>query len=224
MKRMSNLFFLLMILLLSPTLASAQDFSSYRDFSFGMSLAEFEKQIGSEELQTKLIHARPSVLQEVTWWPRDFSGPPTQSDGLWQVVFNFHNGRLYRMLAFYDRKTTRGLTDEDMIEAISAQFGTPTRPNREIRFPSSGFYRTSEKAIAQWGDAQHSFSLFRSSLSGAFGLVMFSKSLDALAELVSEESARSAELKDPQKALALLNKDADDMELTRQKNKKTFRP
>lgn len=224
MKLMRNLLFsLLMFPFLAP-LTYAQNFSTYRDFSFGMSLVELESRVDSQDLQAKLIQTRPSVLQEVTWWPWGSEGSAVQGEGLWQVHFRFHNGQLYRMLAIYDRHATRGLTSEDMIEAISTQYGPATRPNIEISFPTNGSYRSTEKVIAQWDDSQYSHTLFRSSLSGAFGLVMVSKRLDEQAELAITESAKLEGQEGPQKEIARQKKETNDWEVARQKNKKAFRP
>ena len=65
-----------------------------------------------------------------------------------------------------------------MVEAISAQYGTATRPDVEISFPTSELYKSTEKVIARWKDSQYSFNLFRSCFLISFGLVMFSKRLE----------------------------------------------
>lgn len=224
MKSLRSLFVLLFMILLSGFSMDAQDLSKYRTYAFGMSVAELRAQLDSQGLRTKLIQDRPAIIQDVTWWPWESTGSSLRGEGLWQVLFRFHNGRLYRMLVIYDRHTTRGLTAEDMIEAISTQYGPAARPEVEVTFPTNGLYRSTEKAIAQWEDSQYSYTLFRSSLSDAFGLVMFSKQLDAQAELAIAESARLTEQEGPQKETARRNQEADDLEEARQKNKKAIRP
>lgn len=224
MKLIRIVLFLLFVSLFLPLQAGAQNLATYRGFSFGMTLTELHKQIDPQELRTKLIQANPSVVQEVTWWPWEFSGLPLQGDGLWQILFEFHNGQLYRMLAIYDRHATRGLTAEDMIEAISVQYGTPARSEDEVSFRTNGLYRSTEKVLAQWEDSQHSYTLFRSSLSDAFGLVMFSKRLDAQADLAMAASAKLVEQEAPQKETVRRSQEAEELEVARQKNKKAIRP
>jgi hypothetical protein len=85
------------------------------------------------------------------------------------ILFSFCNGELFRMVVNYDRCKTEGLTDADMIEAISANYGTATRPAAEIIFPS--VYNESVKVIARWEDPQYSFNLVRSSSQPSFGML-----------------------------------------------------
>ena len=224
MKPLGSLFALFFMIVISAFSMNAQDLSKYRTYAFGMSLAELRAQVDPQELRTKLIQDRPATIRDVTWWPWESSGSSLQGEGLWQVLFRFHNGRLYRIFVIYDRHATRGLTAEDMIEAISAQYGPAARPEVEVTFPTNGLYRSTEKAIAQWEDSQYSYTLFRSSLSDAFGLVMFSKQLDAQAELAMAESARLTEQEAPQKEAARRNQQAGDLEAARRENKKAIRP
>ncbi len=224
MKMMRNLAISLLMSLLSAPLIHGQDLSKYRNFSFGMSLVELSNQVDLKPLQTKLIHKRPAVIQELTWWPRESSGSSLQADSVWQVFFTFYNGELYRILVTYDRHATQGLTAEDMVQAISAKYGTATRPAAEISFPTNELYRSTEKVIARWEDSQYSINLFRSSLLNSFGLVMFSKRLDGQAEAAIAESVKLGGKEDPQKEIERQKKEADNLEVARQKNRETFRP
>ena len=214
----------LVMILLSAPLIRGQDLSKYRDFPFGMSVADLSKQVELKPLQTKLIHKRPSVIQELTWWPRESSGSSLQADSVWQVFFTFYNGELYRILVTYDRHATKGLTAEDMVKAVSAQYGTATRPDAQISFPTNELYRATEKVIARWEDSQYSINLFRSSFLNSFGLVMFSKRLDGEAEAAIAEAVELERQKAPQTEVARMKKEADNLELARQKNRKIFRP
>ena len=103
--------------------------------------------------------------------------------------------------------------------------GTATRPTAEINFftNETGEYGTTEKVIVRWEDSRYSFNLFRSSLSNTFGLVMFSKRLDAQAEAAIAKSLKLEGREDPQKEIARVKKEADDLETSRQKNIKAFR-
>src|SRR5712692_4458558 len=226
MKMMRSLvisFVMTVMILLSAPLIRGQDLSRYRNFSFGMSFVELSKQVDSQPLQTKLIQKRPAVIQELTWWPRESSGSSLQAEPIWQVLFTFYNGQLYRILVTYDRRATEGLRVEDMVEAISAKYGTATRPDAQISFPTNELYR-SEKVIARWEDPQYSVNLFRSSFLNSFGLVMFSKRLDTQVRAALAESIRLEDQGDPQKEIEHQKKVADNLEVARQKNRKSFRP
>ncbi len=224
MQMMRSVVISLVMILLSTPLIYGQDLSKYRNFSFGMSLVELSKQVDSQPLQAKLIQKRPAVIQELTWWPRESSGSSLQAEPIWQVLFTFYNDELYRTLVTYDRHATEGLSIEDMVEAISAKYGTATRPDAQISFPTNELYRSTEKVIARWEDSQYSINLFRSGFLNSFGLVMFSKRLDGQAKAAIAESMKLEGREDLQKEIERQKKEADNLEVARQKNRTTFRP
>src|SRR5713226_1024309 len=124
----------LVMILLSAPLIRGQDLSKYRGFSLGMSLPELSNQVDLRPLQTKLIQKRPSVIQELTFWPNNSSDYSLQADSVWQIFFSFYNGELLRILVTYDRHATKGLTAEDMVQAISTKYGIATKPDAQISF------------------------------------------------------------------------------------------
>lgn len=220
----SVLISVLMILLVAP-LVHGQDLSKYRGFSFGMSRAEVAQQVAPQTLQTKMVFRHPAIVEEVTWWPRDSSGGLQRVEPVWQVLFTFYNGELSRILVTYDSQATKGLTVEDMVDAISGQYGPATRPNVPLSFPTNELYMSSEIVTARWEDSQYSFNLFRSSFLNSFGLVMFSKRLDARVRVAFAESLKhEKQAEDPREESARLRTEADKLEVARQRNRKIFRP
>jgi hypothetical protein len=201
MKMMRRVGISLVMILLSAPLVRGQDLSKYRDFSLGMSLAELSSQVDLRPLQTKLIQKHPAVIQELTCWPGGSSDYSRQTDSVWQIFFSFYNGELFRILVTYDRDATHGLTAEDVVQAISTKYGTPTRPVGEISFPTNELYRSTEKVIARWEDSQYSINLVRSRFLNSFSLVMLSKRLDAQAEAAIAKSLKMEGQEDPQKEI-----------------------
>ena len=201
MKMMRRVGISLVMILLSAPLVRGQDLSKYRDFSLGMSLAELSSQVALRPLQTKLIQKYPAVIQELTCWPGGSSDYSRQTDSVWQIFFSFYNGELFRILVTYDRDATQGLTAEDLVQAISTKYGTPTRPVGGISFPTNELYRSTEKVIARWEDSQYSINLVRSRFLNSFALVMFSKRLDAQAEAAIAKSLKMEGQEDPQKEI-----------------------
>ncbi len=225
MKIMRSTIVSLAMILLCATVIHGQDLSKYRNFSFGMSLAELSNQVDQKPLQTRLIHKRPAVIQELTWWPKDSSGSLARVEPVWQVLFTFYNGELYRVLVTYDRQATKGMTVEDMVESISAQYGVATRPNAPISFPTNELYRSTETVVARWEDSQYSVNLFRSSFLNSFGLIMFSKPLDTQVRAALAESIKlEGQGEGPQKEIDRQKTETDILEVARQKNRKAFRP
>src|SRR6266436_4649226 len=223
MKMMRSLGIFLVVILLSAPFVRGQDLSKYRDFSLGMSLPELSSQVDLRPLQTKLIQKNPAVIQELTCWPGGSSDYSRQTDSVRQIFFSFHNGELFRILVTYDQDATHGLTAEDMVQAISTKYGTPTRPVGEISFPTNELYRSTEKVIARWEDSQYSINLVRSRFLNSFALVMFSKRLDAQAEAAIAKSLKMKGQEDPQKEIDLQEKKTGDLEAARQKNRRIFR-
>ena len=145
-------------------------------------------------------------------------------DSVWQAFFTFYNGELYRILVTYDPEATKGLTAEDMVQAISAQYGTATRPDAQISFPTNELYRSTEKVIARWEDSQFSINLYRSRSLNFFALIMFSKRLDGQAEAAIADAVELERQEALQTEVARVKKESDNLQVVRQKNRKTFRP
>ncbi len=205
----------------------AQDLSRYREFQFGMNLPAVAKQADMKPSEARTIHQRPGLIQELNW-QSVLSLTSSQADPVRTILFSFYNGDLFRIVINYDRYRTKGLTDEDMVEAISAKYGTATKPAAEITFSSSQVYNDSEKVIARWEDAQYSVNLFRSSYQPTFGMLVFSKRLDALARAAIVEAIRVDEQEAPQREADRQKKQAEDEHAAQEKarlvNKVAFRP
>jgi hypothetical protein len=220
MKLISRGAIALLMILLSAPLIHGQDLSKYRNFSLGLSLADISKQIDKKPTDATVVHERPALIQQLTWWPPPTFGSSLRADAVQQMRFSFYNGELYRIGVTYDDSATKGLTAADMVQAMSGNYGTATQPPGEIE----EVYGTKDKVLARWEDSQYSSNLFRSSLSNAFGLVVFTKQLDAQAAAASTEAVKLEQQEAPQKELARVKKATDDLETVRQKNLKAFRP
>ena len=211
---------------LSAPLLCAEDLSRYREFQFGMNLLAVVKQAEMKPSDAKVIHQRPAVIQELEWQLRRVPGPSTEKDPVQGILFSFYNGELFRMVVNYDRYRTEGLTTEDVIEAISATYGTAGRPAAEIVFPST--YNENVKVLARWEDSQYSLNLVRSSYNPSFGMVVYSKRLDALAQAAITEAIRMDVNEAPQRAIERDQKQEAEIrvqqERTRLVNKPGFRP
>jgi hypothetical protein len=211
----------------SAGLKNAPDLSRYREFQFGMDLAAVAKLVDMKPSEAKMVHQRPAVIQEMEWQPQ-LSLTSSQADPVRAIFFSFYNGELFRIVVNYDRYKTEGLTTEDVVNRISALYGTATRPDAEIVFSSSEVYNDSEVVIARWEDSLYSFNLFRSTYQPTFGMVAFSKHADALARAAIAEAIRLDEQEAPQREIAQQKKqDSDErivLEKARLGNKPNFRP
>ncbi len=224
MKTIRSSILCLVVLLLAAPLLRAQDLSKYRHFTIGMSLTRVLERTDQKTADVKVVHGRPALMQELTWWPPTLPGVSYQSDTVEQILFSFYNGELYKISVTYDPTSTEGLTTEDMVKSISAKYGQATYLALAIDSAKDDRYDVAQKPVASWQDAQYSFNLVRSAFSDHLGLVIYSKRINAEAELATAEAVKLEEREGPQKEAERQKKQMDDLEVARQKNQKSFRP
>src|SRR5439155_721380 len=218
MKTLHSSILCLVVLLLLTPLLRAQDLSKYRHFTVGMSLTKLLERTEEKISDVKTIHGRPALIQELTWWPPNVPGTSARADSVEQILFSFYSGELYKISVTYDRPSTEGLTEADMVKSISARYGPATIVAPEVDSATSDRYNSKQKPVASWEDAQYSFSLVRSSFGDALGLVAFSKRVNAQAELAIVEALKLDEQEGPKREAERQKKQMDDLAVARQKN------
>lgn len=224
MKTMRSACLCFVVLLLTAPMLRAQDFSKYRNFSLGTNLAAVLKHTDQRLLDVKATHDGSLLFQELTWRPANGIEVSYRSESVDELVFSFYKGELYKMVVTYDRASTEGLTADDMVKSISAKYGPATSVALEIDAAANEPYTVRGKPVASWEDSQYSLNLVRSSFSTTFQLIIYSKRVNAEADAALAQTVKVDELEAPQKAIERQKKEADAIELTRQKNQKSFRP
>jgi hypothetical protein len=224
MKTIRSLILCFAALILIAPLLGAQDLSKYRGISLGMKLPIVLKQTEQKPADVKALHQNPALIQELTWWPPTLSGSTYQADNVRQILFSFQNGELYRMSVSYDRSAVEGLTEADMVKSFTAKYGAPILPATETNASTTPRPDSEDKVIARWEDQQFSFNLVRTSFPNGFGLVIYSKQVNAEAERAAAEAVKLEEQQGPQIEADRQKKVADELESARQKNLKSFRP
>lgn len=211
---------------LGSCLFAATDLSSYRGFHFGMKLSQAAEQAEMKPNDAKLEYQRPAMIQVLDFEPNLFHSAVAKGDPVSAISLNFLDGELFRMAVVYDRYKVEGMTADDMIQALSASYGTATRPKTEIAYHS--YYAESAPVIARWEDSEYSYNLIRAEDRSTFALVLYSKALDARAQTAIVEAARLDALEAPQKEADRLSKQAADTQVEQEKarlaNKASFRP
>ena len=211
-------------MLLATPMLHAQDLSKYRGFSLSTNLASILRQTNQKLVDVTTTHIGPPLFQEVTWWPPNIPGTSFQSDSVQQVLFSFYNGTLYKISVTYDQSSTEGLTAADMVKSISAKYGPATIITPELAFATPRQYDAKDQLVASWEDSEYSFHLLRSFFTDRLGLVVCSKRLNAEAELTIAEAVRLEAQNGPKMEAARREKQVTELELKRQKNKRSFRP
>ena len=176
----------------------------------------------------KTVHQRPSLIQELEWrQPYVMIGSTmTQTDPVQRIVFSFYDDQLFRLVISYDRRRTNGLTDADMIEALSATYGAALLQTSTKNLPAltASLFSELGAPIAQWGDVDYSVGLYRSSFASEFRVVVTSPRLEALAQTATAEAIRLDEREAPQREVDRKKKEADDTRAAKRRRDSRTRP
>jgi hypothetical protein len=203
----------------------------YRDFQLGGDLHSVSAVAGVAASEAKTIHQRPAVMQELEWRPPYFvnGSIAPQTDPVHQIVFSFYNDQLSKMVVDYDHDRTAGMTDADLIEAISTAYGPALKPAaKKARTVVSQLEEESGTPVARWGDTDYSVVLYRSSYASGFRIIVTSPRLEALARTADAQAIRLDEREAPQREITRQKKEAEDTRLSQEKariaNKAAFQP
>jgi len=213
--------------LLGTSVLCAADFSTYRGFELGTSMAEATKHPGVNPLQVRVVHNRPALIQELEWRPgAPYRADASKSDPVQEGLLRFYNGELFQIVSTYDRQKVEGMTEADMVDAISLTYGTATKPGGEIAYHSN--YGETAALIARWESPEYSCDLIRTGDQASFVLILSMKSLDALAKAAILQANLLDLQEAPQRAIALRRmQDAESLltlENARSINVTNFRP
>jgi hypothetical protein len=130
----------------------------------------------------------------------------------------------------YGHQRTNGLTDADMIEAISSMYGPP------LAAPPQGTGRVPSvlgdewgAVVASWGDANSAIQLYRATSYGnAWRMVVIKTAVETLARRAEEQAQRLDAEEAPQREVErqLLERERDRAatEKAREVNKPAFQP
>lgn len=207
--------------------AAGADLHTYHGFALGMSTADVVAHAGAKDADVKTLHEQPSLLQELSW-RRPYQSEPTADDSIDAIVFNFVDGRLFKMTVSYETDRTQGLTKEDVIESLAAIYGprstVPVRAARRSEFESID----TPIALAAWSDADSTITLNQSPFSQTYGLVITSTTREALARkalaVATSRAAREAPAREAARAKADAEAERAAATKTRATNRAGFQP
>jgi hypothetical protein len=208
--------------------ASAQDVSRYRGYVLESTLESVVKTSGARAADAKTLHERPAKIQELEWRaPYVFSGTE-RADPVKGIVFTFLDDALYQIVVNYDRDRTDGLTNNDIIETVSALYGPPAIRSVKQQPTRPGAARPDTITLAQWETTASSLLLVRGSYTPEFQLILISKPLSLRARNATREAIRLDAAEAPRREADQRKKLAADADAAREKtrdtNKAAFRP
>ena len=201
----------------------------YREYALQSHVASVVTISAARATDIKTLHERPALIQELEW-RAPYVGSGTESaDPVREVVFSFYDDQLYQVVVVYDRERMEGLTNDDVIESLSATYGLPLLRHGKsavVALPTDVMSDT--KIVAQWEDPTALLTLSRSTYSPQFQLVLIAKAMNAQARAAIKESLRLDTREAPQRELDQRKKDVADAQVANQKarviNKAAFRP
>jgi hypothetical protein len=173
--------------------AAAQDLSRYRDVAFGSTVSSVVATTGTNAGAVKVIHQRPALIQELAWRPRyAVNRPAGGTEAVQEITFRFHDDQLFSVNVVYDARLVEGLTNADIIEAVSTVYGpaTMTPAISQSRVSSPPRTTNGSTALARWQSADHEFTLIREGYPATFRLIGVSKRLEALARAADIAAVR----------------------------------
>ena len=162
---------------------------------------------------------KPTLTQEFGWSDeRIYAG----------IVFSFVDDQLFRRTIGYDSERTEGLTNADMVTALSATYGPPSPKTATPAPRSASESLDSVTTVATWRQGTSTVELRHSAYRGSFVLVITSVPLEALARKArtTAEALDAGEAPAREAARAKAEADAarDEAAKTRSTNKATFTP
>ena len=205
--------------------ASAQELSHYRGYVLESSLEWVMAQSDLRGAEVKTVHLRPARIQEVEWLAPYVGSDRESADPVHDITFTFYNDTLYRIVVRYHRDRIDGLTNTDIVESLTATYGTPVARSARSR-PASALRQS--VVLAQWEDNASSVMLLRDSYSPEFQLVLVSKALSTRASDAIRQAIRLDAIEAPRRELEQRKREAADTsaarETRRATNKAAFRP
>jgi hypothetical protein len=208
----------------------AQEISRYREVEMGSPVLSVAGLSGLTPADAKVIHQRPALLQDLEWRPgRSFKGSTIKDDPVRQVMFSFYNDQLFRIVVNYDSDRTLGLTDMDLIEALSVAYGSPaTGTVARPRAAETSDSVDEDTVVARWENAEFSVALLRATYPTPVRLVLLSKRLAILARTATAAAVRLDDREAPQREVERVQKEADAARAAqgqaRLANKAAFKP
>lgn len=224
------------VLLVCATLAAgplcAQDLAEYRAVHLGDSVQRVLEATGAAAGAVRERHHRPALLQELEWRVGSIgtiAGPAM--DPVQRVQLSFYNDRLYRIFVSYDRTRIDGMTDADLVEAVSATYGeaiTSASAKQLRELESTDIGQQQHDAVARWEDGEYSIVLVRGGYLEPLSLVILDKHLAADAAYAGVEATRLDVAERPDREAAKARQQAEEARLAQEKvrpaNKAAFKP
>src|SRR5690242_21158385 len=203
------------------TLVHGQTRADYREFALGSPVTRVLELTHLSKSDVTAIHAQPALIQELRWRPPYLAARTNElsTDPVQQMQFSFFNDQLSKITIDYDQARTEGMTDSDIITALSSLYGSSTEPlaPTTLSGTASHVYLDAKTAVARWENGDVVVVLWRNSFTAGLQLVVTSERLDSLARVAGIEAIRIEAAAAPARDLARRQRDADELRAAKDK-------
>ena len=185
-----RLVLLLLCIVPSASLLSAQSHPHYRTYQMGDDVLAISRQIGVPSPAAALVPSAPGAVHELMWRaPYVRRGVAPSSDPVTRLVFSFYEDQLFRIVIDYSSDRTEGMTEADMVAALSKIYGSPAKRTHPPNLVGLGPQRPVDSVVAQWTGGEYQVTLLAVQGQTAFRLIVASAQLEGAARAAGAREA-----------------------------------
>jgi hypothetical protein len=174
----------------SASLLGAQGRPYYRTYQMGADVLTISRQLGVPSPATPLTLPALGALEELRWRSQYVRrGVAPSSDPVAQLVFSFFENQLFRIVIDYGSDRTEGMTEADVVAAVSRIYGAPAKRTHPPSPVGLRPQRPADSVVAQWTDGGYQVALLAVQDQTAFRMIVTSTPLEALARAAGAHEA-----------------------------------
>jgi hypothetical protein len=166
----------------AASLLTAQTRLRYRTYEMGDDLRSIAQQIGVPS-PPGLVLPRPLGVVEELKWRAEYvrRGTASSGDPVARLVFSFYEDQLFRIVIDYSPDRTEGMTEADLVAAVSKVYGPPAKRSQPADRAGSHPQLADDVVIAEWTESAYQLALLTVPGQSAFRMIVSSPRLEALA-------------------------------------------
>jgi hypothetical protein len=170
-----------------PSLA-AQPRTDYRTYRMGDDVMAIARQIVLPGPAATARRVRGPVL-ELSWRVQYVRGGTLSNDPVVLLVFSFYDDRLFQIVIDYSPARTDGMTEADMVAAVSRVYGAPAKRTDPPSPVGLDPQRRTDSVVAQWTNGELRVALLSIRDQTAFRMIVESIPLEGLASVAGATEA-----------------------------------
>ena len=165
----------------SVSLFGAQTRTFYRTYRMGDDQLTISRQIGVPSAPGTMAGS-PGTVQDLKWRSQyAHRGDARPGDPVARLVFSFYEDQLFRIVIDYSPARTQGMTEADMVAAVSRVYGLPAKRSDPPDPVGLEPLRPVDSVVAQWSNDESRVALLALHGRTAFRMIVASTPLETRA-------------------------------------------